>query len=200
MDFDTIIKKYNIRRDGVIHVGMHQAEEYPLYKNAGFKNILFIEANEELAHGWKNDDDNCYVVCAAISDKIEEVDFNITNNGQSSSILKLGDHAWIYPGIVNIKTVKIKTTTLDNVLSVVPVEINNWNMMNLDIQGVELQAMRGFSNWEFIDSVFTEVNYREMYKGCSLEPELTAFLNSKGFEKVEEYNTGQGWGDAFYIK
>ena len=39
-----------------------------------------------------------------------------------------------------------------------------------------------------------------MYKGCALEPEITEFLKSKGFKKVEEVNTGCGWGDALYIR
>lgn len=199
IDFN-ILNKYNITPSGVIHVGMHKAEEYPIYKSAGVQAILFVEANRDLAHGWKNDDDDCYVVHAAVSDKVEDVEFHITNNGESSSILELGDHAKIYPHIVNVETVKMKTTTLDRVFDAVKTYSSIWNIINLDIQGAELKAMKGFTRWQFIDAVFTEVNYREMYKGCALEPEVTAFLNGKGFNKVEEVDTGCGWGDALYIR
>ena len=199
IDFN-ILQKYNITPKGVIHVGMHKAEEYPIYKKSGVQNIIFVEANRDLAHQYAPDDDDCYTVHAAVSDKVEEVEFHITNNGESSSILELGDHAQIYPGIINVETVKMKTTTLDRIIEVVGVYDFHWNVLNMDIQGAELNAMRGLSNWDNIEAIFTEVNFREMYKGCGLEPEVTKFLEDKGFKKVEEVDTGCGWGDALYIK
>lgn len=199
IDFN-ILQKYNITPRGVIHVGMHKAEEYPIYKKAGVFTIIFIEANRDLAHQYAPDDDDCYTVHAAVSDKVEEVEFHITNNGESSSILELGDHAKIYPGIVNVETIKMKTTTLDKILQRIGLYLFNYNVLNLDIQGAELKAMKGFSAWKEIDAIFTEVNFREMYKGCGLEPEVTKFLEEKGFRKVEQVDTGCGWGDALYIK
>jgi|SRR6478735_11014524 len=195
-----ILNKYGIIPHGVIHVGMHKAEEYPIYKAAGVETILFVEANANLCHQYHPDDEFCYVVHAAVSDKLEDVEFHITNNGESSSILELGDHALIYPHIVNIETVKMKTTTLDKVLDKVGVYLFNFNILNLDIQGAELQAMKGLTDWTHIEAVFTEVNYREMYKSCALISEIDEFLFSKGFVKVEEVDTGAGWGDALYIK
>ena len=201
IDFNILKDKYGILTHGIIHVGMHKAEEYPIYKKAGVTQIMFIEANKELAHSWKCDDDDCYIVHAAVSDTDgEEVEFHITNNGQSSSILELGDHAKIYPGIVNVETVKMKTSTLDTIISKVGCYNYSWNILNLDIQGAELKAMKGLSDWTYIDAVYTEINYREMYKGCALEPEVTEFLADKGFIKVEEVDTGCGWGDALYIR
>lgn len=196
----NILQKYNIIPKGVIHIGMHKAEEYPIYKNGGVTSIIFIEANKRLAHGFAPNDDNCYVIHAAVSDKIEEVEFNITNNGESSSILKLGDHSKIYPNIVNIETIKMTTTTLDMIKNKIGIDDKDFNILNLDIQGAELKALKGLSSWESIEAIFTEVNFREMYKGCGLEPEVTDFLKGKGFRKVEQVDTGCGWGDALYIK
>lgn len=200
IDFNHIISKYNINPKGVIHVGMHKAEEYPIYKKAGVSSIIFVEANKQLAYQFAPDDEDCYVVHAAVSDKVEEVEFNITNNGESSSILELGDHAQIYPNIINIEKVRMKTTTLDSIYRRIGLNEGTFNILNLDIQGAELKALRGWSDWRFIDAIFTEVNYREMYKGCSLEPEISKFLDQKGYKKVEEVDTGCGWGDALYIK
>ena len=94
----------------------------------------------------------------------------------------------------------MKTTTLDNIIKKVGIYKFHFNVLNLDIQGAELKAMKGLSDWFYIDAVFTEINYREMYKGCALEPEVTQFLLEKGFKKVEEVDTGAGWGDALYIR
>lgn len=198
-----ILQKYEITPHGVIHVGMHKAEEYPIYKKAGVSSIIFIEANKRLAHQYAPNDDChtvCYTVHAAVSDQVEDVEFHITNNDESSSILELGDHSSIYPHIVNVDTVKMKTTTLDKIIEKVGIHNSYWNILNLDIQGAELKAMKGLSNWDNVEAVFTEINYREMYKNCALEPEVTNFLLNKGFKKVEEVDTGCGWGDALYIK
>ena len=195
------IKKYGITPYGVIHVGMHKAEEYPIYKAAGVGTILFIEANERLAHEFApDDDDDCVTVHAAVSDKCEWIEFNITNNGESSSILELGDHAVVYPHIVNVEKVKMKTTTLDSINRKIGFNEATFNILNLDIQGAELKALRGIGDWRFLEAIFTEVNYREMYKGCALISEIDSFLDEKGFKKVEEVDTGCGWGDALYIR
>jgi hypothetical protein len=90
IDFKILKEKYNIAPGGVFHVGMHKGEEYPIYKENGVETIVFVEANRDLAHSWasNNNDEFCYVVHAAVSDKVEEVEFHITNNGESSSILE----------------------------------------------------------------------------------------------------------------
>jgi FkbM family methyltransferase len=199
IEFENI-KKYGITPRGVIHVGMHKAEEYPIYKKSGVSSIIFIEANGELVRDFSPNDEDCHVVHAAVSDKVEDVEFNITNNGESSSILELKDHAQIYPGIFNIKTVKMKTTTLDSINRKIGLNEETFNILNLDIQGAELKALKGLGDWRFIEAIFTEVNFREMYKGCGLEPELTNFLKERGFKKVEQVDTGAGWGDALYVK
>lgn len=199
IDFNNL-GKYGITPRGVIHVGMHKAEEYPIYKQSGVKNIIFVEANEKLAHRYAPDDEFCYTVHAAVSDVEEEIEFNVTNNGESSSILELGDHAMIYPHIQYVDKIKMKTTTLSKVLERVGVYYFAFNILNLDIQGAELKAMKGLQDWKYIEAVFTEVNYREMYKGCALVGEVDEYLLSLGFRKVEEVDTGAGWGDALYIK
>jgi FkbM family methyltransferase len=200
IDFNILKDKYEITPHGVFHVGMHKAEEYLIYKQNGVNIIIFVEANLDLVHSWKNDDEYCYVVHAAVSDKVEEVEFHITNNGESSSILELGDHAKIYPHIINVKNIKMNTTTIDSINRKIGYNEQAWNVLNLDIQGAELKALKGIKDWRFIDAIFTEINYREMYIGCALEAEITTFLFEKGFDKVEEVDTGCGWGDALYIK
>jgi FkbM family methyltransferase len=202
IDFN-IIKNYGIVPRGTIHVGMHKAEEYPIYWKAGVNRVIFVEANEELANSWVDPKSvvmPCHVVHAAVSDKVEKVTFSITNNGESSSILELGDHAQIYPNIVNVKQVEMMTNTLDQILEYLGNPIQEFNILNLDIQGVELKAMKGLTDWSHIEAVFTEVNYREMYKGCALIGEIEEFLCGKGFRKVEEVDTGAGWGDALFVR
>jgi FkbM family methyltransferase len=200
----NILKKYGIVPRGTIHVGMHKAEEYQIYKDSGVEHIMFIEANKKLVDEAICKEMEAFIIHAAISDRREMVSFNITNNGESSSILELGEHATIYPGIVNVESVEMEAVTMDDAIkeSVYAGLLwpFNYNILNLDIQGVELRAMKGFSWLDQIDAIFTEVNYREMYKGCALIGEIVEFLDEKGFVKVEEVDSESGWGDALFVK
>lgn len=195
--FNSIIEKYGITPKGVVHVGMHKAEEYPMYKHFGIQDILFIEANKQLIEQWTPNDPTCTVVHAAVSDKVEDVEFFISNNDHCSSLLEMQEHLNIYPGYCHIGKVKMTTTTLDNILW--GSDYSKWNIMNLDIQGAELQAMQGLTNWDELDVVITEVNFIHMYKGCALIADIDNFLSSKGMTRVITHPY-DGWGDAVYIK
>lgn len=195
------LSEFGVVPKGVIHVGMHKAEEFPAYVENKIEDVLFIEANQQLINGFGYEIPegmNVSICCAAVSDCEEEVTFTITNNGMSSSILELADHSEVYPHIVAVQKVNMTTTVLDKILS--KVDPSKFNILNIDIQGAELKAMRGMSDWSHIQAVYTEVNYREMYVGCSKLDEITEFLSEKGFSLVENHDTGCGWGDALYIK
>ena len=80
--------------------------------------------------------------------------------------------------------------------------MRNVNFVNLDIQGVELRALKSMESYlNNIDYIYTEVNIEEVYKDCDQMSDLTEYLARHNFSLVDariyrEY----GWGDAFYIK
>ena len=51
-----------------------------------------------------------------------------------------------------------------------------------------------------IDYIYAEVNTKELYAGCAQLPELDAWLDARGFKRVEISMTGWGWGDALYVR
>ncbi len=202
IEFDKILE-HGITPRGVIHLGMHKAEEYSIYARFNLNPIVFVEANSDLCQYCRLQisDPHVIIINAAASDVSDTVvTLNITNNSESSSILQLKDHAAIYPAICNIRTIDVVTISMDDIFKKYKINSSDVNILNLDIQGAELMAMKGLTNWENIDAVFTEVNYREMYAGCSQISEIDEFLFEKGFKKIEEVDTGCGWGDALYVK
>jgi hypothetical protein len=75
------------------------------------------------------------------------------------------------------------------------------DFLNLDLQGVELRALRGMEgrlhNFKWI---YTEVNKEKLYKGCALVEDIDNFLIGWNFKRVETQWCGNtGWGDALYI-
>ena len=98
-----LCKEFGVQINGIIHVGACTAEEFPLYKEIEVKNIIWIEANIHLAYNLSKKLKNISghsVYCFAATDVSDQlVTLNITNNLQSSSILKLKKHKKYYPNI-----------------------------------------------------------------------------------------------------
>ena len=132
----------------------------------------------------------------------KEVDFIVTNNFQSSSILELQEHKKEHPQVVETGRQRQFTMRLDTMIDqkILPVDKRH-NFLNLDIQGAELLALRGMGkHLDTFDYVYTEVNTKHLYRGCALLGEMDKFLSEKGFIRKELSMTGHGWGDAFYVR
>ena len=110
IDFDHLVKKYG-KPKGIIHIGGHLAEEQDAYLRHNLRNTIWIEANPtiyslmtqklvptELAFNY-----------AITNEDNKKINFNITNNGQSSSILELDEHIQYYPDIYVTATISITT-------------------------------------------------------------------------------------------
>jgi FkbM family methyltransferase len=202
LDIKETLDLMGITVRGIIHIGAHLCEEIDTYKkwNVHPNNVIWIDANETLveqnrASGIPN------LYCAALDEITRTAEFRITNNGQSSSLLELGTHADDYPHIVVVETRTVNTTTLPEFLKGHRLTPTDYNLWNLDIQGVELQVLRGASILlDDVDAIYTEVNSQEVYKGAGLISEIDSLLANHGFKRVLTYMTSAGWGDALYVR
>jgi hypothetical protein len=77
----------------------------------------------------------------------------------------------------------------------------SYNFLNLDIQGVELKALKGMSDYlSSVQYIYTEVNSDYVYKDCAIVDEIDEYLKPFGFQRVETIWQGEcRWGDAFYV-
>jgi len=193
---------------GVLHIGAHECEEKVAYNTEGISDdkIYWVEGNpDKVLQNKQKGVQNIYE--GLIYNEEKEVDFHITKNlynpgnTESSSILPFGVHALYYPHVQLQEIKKMKTITLNDLVRKNKIPIQNLNFWNLDIQGVELEALLSAGNMiYFADIIYVEVNMQELYEGCSLLPELEKFLRMYGFERVGLKMTEQGWGDAVFIK
>jgi FkbM family methyltransferase len=205
ISFDNVckyLKELNLNITGILHIGAHECEELNDYIANGIQedSIIWIDAIKEKVDLAKSKNiKNIYN--EVISDKEEEVIFNITNNGQSSSILELDTHKIHHPEINVVEQKIMKTITLETFFKKNNINPTKYNFWNLDIQGAELFALRGAGNiLDNVDVLYLEVNTEHLYKGCPLLHELEEFLVSKEFFRVAIKMTFANWGDALYIK
>lgn len=200
ISLDALVNKYNIHFKGILHVGAHECEEIFSYeKYVSRDKILWVEAMPDKVEHCKNTFPNILIENEAVSDKNESVMFNVSNNGQSSSILHFGLHKIYHPYVSYVDSFYVETKMLKDVICKYDI---SYNFINLDIQGVELKALMGMEKYlSSIDYIYTEVNYDYVYKDCALIGEIDDYLLQFGFHRVEtSWFLDCKWGDAFYIK
>lgn len=202
-DLKKVLIIKNIKINGVIHIGAHECEELRFYNNLGVKNedIIWIDAiNSKVIEARNRGIPNVYN--AVITDKDdEELEFNISNNIQSSSILEFGTHSQEHPNVVFVDKINVKSISVDTFFKRNNIDASKINFWNFDIQGAELLALKGASqSLKYVDVLYLEVNEKELYKDCGLVYDIDKYLSGYGFIRVLTTMTQHGWGDALYIK
>jgi FkbM family methyltransferase len=201
---DKIIQKYGTPK-GIIHIGAHLMEERTEYLSVGLENTIWIEGNADIYSKIKfiNDITECEHVFNCIVSDVDNAiyDFNITNKTPSSSILKLHKHKIHHPHIHITDIIKVKSIRMDTLLSDNNINIENYDFINIDIQGAELLALKGFGDLLYkMNYIYCEVNIATLYEGCPLIYEIDSYLSLYGFHRVETAMTEFEWGDALYVK
>lgn len=204
--YPELVEKFNLNVTGILHVGAHDCEELSAYNSCGVptENTYWVEAMKIKIKQNKQrigDKLNIYQ-CVVYDENDKEVDFNITNNGQSSSILPFGSHARNHPDVKVVYQETLKTTRLDKLIEDNQIPIEKLNFVNLDIQGVELRALKSMEKYlQNVNYIYTEVNTEQVYQGCDEISQIDEYLKQFGFERVAtKVYQHLGWGDAFYIK
>jgi FkbM family methyltransferase len=201
ISLDKVLKDYNLKINGVLHIGAHWGQEYQEYLDNGIKDVIFfepIESNykklrelmpmgvrcENIALGNETGQKNMYVETA--------------NGGMSCSVLEPGTHLTSYPNITFDLRESVRMDKLDNI----DFERTRFDMINIDVQGYELEVFKGaVKTLPFIKLIYTEVNTNEVYKGCCLMVDIDNFLRDFGFRRVlESFPLSPTWGDAIYIR
>lgn len=195
-----LIKDFNVKPKSILHVGAHLAEESEEYDKHFSVPVLWIEAQSKLCRELKtilNPTTNTIVEACVFEKDDEILTFNVSSNSQSSSILQLGTHADTYPDVMITEKIAVRTKRLDTILADREVP----DFINLDIQGVELKALKSLGTLiSKVKIIYTEVNRRYVYDGCDLVKDIDSYLKLYGFKRVStRWWFMDGWGDALYI-
>jgi FkbM family methyltransferase len=198
---EKLSRIWQVTPNGVLHVGAHKAEEAGEYERYNWGYTIWVEAQSDLAEeiSKKLDPSKNIVINAAIwGESGVKLNFKVSSNSQSSSLLDFGSHQLDYPDVIITSTYDVITTTLAEILT----DESTFDFINLDIQGVELEALKGMGKYlNQAKWIYTEVNKKEVYQGCSKITDIDFFLNNVGFKRVAtRWVKRQGWGDALYIR
>ena len=176
---------------GILHIGANTGQEAGHYAELGLKAV-WIEADPQL---FKTLQENLVpwggqtaYLCLASDVDGQAVDFHIaSNDGGSSSILPFDatKFAQEWPGIKEVKTIRLQTCRLDTLFARPGCHLNEVNLIVADVQGYELPVLRGLgSRISGFDAIISELNWSPPYKGATKPYQLESFLVSQGFRRL----------------
>lgn len=200
LDFNYIYQKYQLNVKGVLHIGAHYGQEDYYYRNKKINNVIYFEPltkNFEVLK--KNVSENSVLHKMALGNERKKVKMFVEsfNKGMSSSVLKPKHHLVQYPNIIFNETEEVEMYRLDDI----DFERSNYNFINIDVQGYELEVFKGAEKTlENIDYIISEINRKDLYENGVMLEDLKKFLQKYNFKLVEENWAGETWGDGFFIK
>ena len=202
ISFNKLINKYNLKIKGVSHFGAHKGQEVKSYLENGITNIHLFEpqrnAYELLSYKFKDVDEvNLYNF--GLGDSNESMTLNVekNNDGMSSSVLEPLEHKKYYPKIEFNESEQINIKRYEDL------GLSNVNFLNIDIQGFELEALKGCGDKLYeIDYIYIEINRKELYLNNPHISDIDKYLRNYLFLRVKTVwaSSNLPFGDALYIK
>lgn len=206
LNLNELYQEYSLQIDGIVHIGAHYGREYFDYSALGVPKMIFFEpliSNFEILHRNVPESSDVILVNKALGNDTKKIKMYVetANDGQSSSILEPKVHLTQYPHITFDAIEEVNMIRLDDFFELENIDMHLYNMINIDVQGYELEVLKGSEKFlDGVDYIYTEVNRDVLYKNCVQVEELDSFLGDYGFERVKTIWTGDTWGDAIYIK
>lgn len=201
LDLVHINKKYNLKINGVIHIGAHHGGEHNIYKNLNISDIVYFEPVKKTFNVLEKNITDAILHNCALGNKSKQIEMFIEDVdacGCSSILEPNFDLDWGVTRFSNKEIVEMKR--LDDF------NYKTFNFLNIDVQGYELEVLKGSEKTlNHIDYIMCEINRnteskKMVYKNAPSIDELENFLKPYGFELVEQDWAGVSWGDGFFIK
>lgn len=120
------------------------------------------------------------VQAAAGAERRKEL-IHVTQDRHSSSLRTLtSEQTTQFPGTEATHRIEVQVAPLDELVS--SWEIRSPVLLKLDVQGTELDALRGAREFlAHVSEVYVECSFVELYRGQALAHEVIAFLSDSGF-------------------
>jgi FkbM family methyltransferase len=166
-------------------IGAHRFEELRLINRVfpALRHIYLFEPQAEPLAALERlaeQDSRIKVFPFAVSDTDGVASFNVaSNNGESSSLLKLGSHRELFPEVTMRAIIEVPTRRLDSVLAEHGLETPD--VMIVDVQGAEYLVLKSFSSvvLDGLRLIYTEVSTEALYESAGLLSDVEALLSSR---------------------
>lgn len=143
---------------------------------------------------------NCYPL--ALSNENGKAEFFISSGDSdgSSSLLEPSEHLHSHPSVFFKEKIIVETITLDD--WALKNNITSVDLLWLDMQGFEMQMLQASERiLKTVKVIHAEVSLIETYKGVAPYLKLKTWLESIGFQMIEEaLPTGTDMGNVLFLR
>ena len=182
---------------GVIHIGANLGQERRYYWLIGV-DVLWVEPIREIYERMV-DNISRYPRQHALNALVgardgEKLTLGIaTNNGASSSVLPLQDHAVLFPDIQYTEQRQLTTVTLGTLLNTHGIKLEDYQALTLDTEGAELMILRGAGDLlKHFRYIKCEVSDFPARTGTPTTSDLDQLLSGLGFRQLARRSFGMG--------
>jgi len=149
---------------------------------------------------------NVNIYNLALTDSDGTAEINISNNSDdingpavASSILKPEHHTTLYSNITFEQKETVETKSLDSWAS--EAGVDHIDAMWLDMQGYEYLTLKKSTKiLPTVRVIYSEVCFKELFKGVCLYNDYKEWLLSSGFKVVMEEFSDEGFGNVLFVK
>ena len=199
---DYMVQAFGIHPRSVLVVGANRGQERDDLLALDACEAVFVEPIPHIFEtlvGRIADHNHFKAVQAVLSDVAGQVvDFHVTSNIDSSSMLKLGLHKQMHPEVTHAETIRLVTRTVDDIACETGID---FNILFMDVQGAELKVLHGARRTlDRLDAVYTEVSHQALYEDAVTFTELISFMNAHDFWLAWSKVGPKLYGDALFVK
>ena len=198
---EYLVNKFNVSPRNIAYIGANEGQEIPDMKKYFPDAVIYcFEPQKKPFEILKNkygNLENIKLFNFALGSESGSVVMNINdnNNHMSSSILLPKKHLDYHKKVTFKGTSEVDIKRFDNL------EIKNVDYLKIDVQGYELEVLKGFDSLDEVAYINIELNRKELYKNCPHVTEIDDYLKKYDLIRVVTVwwrKTGP-WGDGFYI-
>ena len=189
-----IFERLNVNINGIIHVGMWDFVEHDCYTKLVGTNVIGVEANKFVYE----------TMSKPVADRCGYKSFNevvFSEDGLEKQFYLANDCSSLSP--IGGRSVNVKTKKLSTIIEENNIDMNQYDFLNIDAEGAELEILKGFENYlKYINVIDLETSYNDRSNTGASHDVIVDWLRDRNFtltEMSDSYEYEQ-WGDSVFVR